>query len=54
MSINDKTIDALATALNFRQMRQEILASNIANAETPGYKSKRIDFEAALGKSSRC
>lgn len=51
MSINDKTIDALATALNFRQMRQEILASNIANAETPGYKSKRIDFEAALARA---
>ena len=51
MSIHDKTIDALATALNFRQMRQEILASNIANAETPGYKAKRIDFEAALARA---
>ena len=54
MSFNDKTIDALATALNFRQMRQEIIASNIANSETPGYKAKRIDFEEALGKSIRC
>ena len=32
-------------------MRQEILASNIANAETPGYKAKRIDFEAALARA---
>ena len=45
MSMRDRTIDALATALNFRQMRQEILSSNIANSETPGYKAKRIDFE---------
>ena len=51
MSFNDKTIDALATALNFRQMRQEIIASNIANSETPGYKAKRIDFEEALARA---
>ena len=51
MSFNDKTIDALATALNFRQMRQEIIASNIANSETPGYKAKRIDFENALARA---
>ena len=51
MSLQDKTIDALATALNFRQMRQEILSSNIANSETPGYKAKRIDFEAALARA---
>ena len=51
MSMRDRTIDALATALNFRQMRQEILSSNIANSETPGYKAKRIDFEAALARA---
>lgn len=48
MDINDKTVQALATSLNFRQLRQEILSSNIANAETPGYKAKSLDFEAAL------
>ena len=51
MSLRDKTIDALATALNFRQMRQEIISSNIANSETPGYKAKRIDFEDALARA---
>jgi flagellar basal-body rod protein FlgB len=51
MKIGDKTIDALAASLNFRQMRQEIISSNIANAETPGYKSKRIDFEEALSRA---
>ena len=43
-----KTINALATALNLRQMRQDLISSNIANSETPGYKAKRIDFENAL------
>ena len=51
MDVNDKTLKALASSLNFRQMRQEIISSNIANAETPGYKSKRVDFEAALARA---
>lgn len=51
MRIEDKTLKALAASLNFRQMRQEILAANVANAETPGYKSKVVDFEAALQRA---
>ena len=49
--LRDKTLEALAANLNFRQMRQELISSNIANAETPGYKSKRIDFEKALARA---
>ena len=48
MRVEDEAIKALATSLNFRQMRQKILTSNMANAETPNYKAKRIDFEDAL------
>lgn len=51
MRINDKTVQALLASLNFRQMRQELISSNIANAETPGYKAKRIDFEDALARA---
>ncbi|MCY4524773.1 MAG: flagellar basal body rod protein FlgB [Halobacteriovoraceae bacterium] len=51
MKIDDKTIAALATSLNFRQMRQELISSNIANAETPGYKAKRVSFEDALARA---
>lgn len=51
MIIDDKTIQALAASLNFRQMRQEIISSNIANADTPGYKAKRVDFESALARA---
>lgn len=35
-------------ALNVRSSRAEILASNIANADTPGYKAQDIDFQTAL------
>ncbi|MBF0357991.1 MAG: flagellar basal body rod protein FlgB [Magnetococcales bacterium] len=34
-----------ANLLNLRQRRQDIIAANVANADTPGYKAKRIDFE---------
>lgn len=51
MDVDNKTLQALATALKFREMRQELISSNIANAETPEYKAKRIDFEKALGRA---
>ncbi|WP_265942108.1 flagellar basal body rod protein FlgB [Dechloromonas sp. A34] len=35
-------------ALGLRVYRQQLLASNIANADTPGYKAVDIDFQAAL------
>lgn len=35
-------------ALNLRAQRQQVLASNIANADTPGYKARDFDFKSAL------
>lgn len=37
-----------ADALELRSQRMGVLASNIANAATPGYKARDIDFAAAL------
>src|SRR4051812_22992851 len=37
-----------ATALNLRAQRQQVLASNIANAATPNFKARDLDFRAAL------
>ncbi|MDO8925599.1 MAG: flagellar basal body rod protein FlgB [Sideroxyarcus sp.] len=36
------------TALNLRATRQELIASNIANADTPNYKARDIDFTSAM------
>lgn len=36
------------TAIGLRQQRQEVLAANIANADTPNYKARDLDFSAAL------
>jgi flagellar basal-body rod protein FlgB len=37
------------TALNLRAQRQEVLAANIANADTPNYKARDFEFGKALG-----
>ncbi len=49
--IFDKTSDALGASINFRTLKQEVTSSNIANAETPGYKAKKMDFEQALSRA---
>ncbi|MGE5087465.1 MAG: flagellar basal body rod protein FlgB [Bacillota bacterium] len=47
----DKTTNALASSMRMRQLRNNITSSNIANAETPGYHAKKMDFEEALARS---
>lgn len=37
--------------LSLRHNRQSLLASNIANADTPGYKARDINFAQALDKA---
>jgi flagellar basal-body rod protein FlgB len=42
-------LDFQAKALVIRADRQRVIASNIANADTPGYASRDVNFKAALG-----
>ncbi len=44
----DEALRFHQTALSLRGARQELLASNIANADTPNYKARDIDFASAL------
>lgn len=44
----DSNMDLQRKALSLRAYRQELLASNIANGDTPNYKARDIDFKAAL------
>lgn len=39
-------------ALKFRAQRNQVLSANIANADTPGYKARDLDFDAALKQAS--
>lgn len=42
------SIDFQAQALSLRSERQRLIASNIANADTPGYQARDFDFASAL------
>ena len=46
--MSDSLFGIHAAALELRSQRMGLLASNIANAGTPGYKARDIDFSAAL------
>ena len=46
-----ESIGLHAEALQLRERRNEILASNIANAATPNFKARDFDFEAELGRA---
>lgn len=48
MSGFDSTINGLNTAMNLRLVNQNVISSNIANADTPGYHAKKVEFEGAL------
>ena len=44
----DSALGIHAKALQLRSRRAELLAENLANADTPGYKARDIDFRAAM------
>lgn len=44
----DSTLFYQQQALGLRAQRQQILAGNIANADTPNYKARDFDFSSAL------
>ena len=44
----DPTMQGLAEAMTLHQRRHEILTSNLANVETPGFRARELDFETAL------
>lgn len=53
MALNiDTYLGVHAPALNLRSQRTEVLAANLANADTPGYRARDIDFKNALAAAS--
>jgi flagellar basal-body rod protein FlgB len=47
----DNALSFQQTALGMRAYRQQVLAGNIANADTPNYKARDFDFAAALNEA---
>jgi flagellar basal-body rod protein FlgB len=47
-------IDMLTAGMRGASARQTVIAENIANAQTPGYRRRVLDFESALAKAMDC
>ncbi|MFP4335308.1 MAG: flagellar basal body rod protein FlgB [Wenzhouxiangella sp.] len=53
MALNiDKHFGVHAQAVQLRSQRTELLAANIANADTPGYKARDIDFATVMRQTA--
>ena len=48
MNLLNQALGVHEQALNVKSQRLEVLAQNIANADTPNYKSRDIDFKAVM------
>ena len=48
MKLFDATLSSLERALDVRLTRQAVLAGNVANADTPGFVARELDFAAAM------
>jgi len=46
------SLDFQAQALSLRSERQRLIASNIANADTPGYVARELNFAQALKEAT--
>ena len=44
----DNALGIHPLALKLREQRTELLAANMANADTPNYKARDVDFESVL------
>jgi len=51
MDIFTQRLDSHGKALDLLSQRQKVLAGNIANADTPGFKARDFDFAAALAEA---
>lgn len=49
----DNALGIHQEALALRSKRAEVLASNLANEDTPGYKARDIDFKSVLESTTR-
>ena len=47
----DRHLGVLPAALKVQSRRTEVLATNLANADTPNYKARDLDFRAALAEA---
>jgi len=47
-AVTDSVGFVLHTAINGLSLRQQVIADNIANVDTPGFRARAVDFESTL------
>jgi len=48
----DQYVGVHAAALDVRARRGELIANNLANADTPGYQARDVDFRQAMARAA--
>ncbi|HYA15754.1 MAG TPA: flagellar basal body rod protein FlgB [Syntrophales bacterium] len=46
----DKTMKLLSSMIDFRSQKHQLITSNVANIDTPGYTSKDLQFKGIIGE----
>ncbi len=50
LNIFSPSLDLLSKVMDFRSLEHDLIAANIANADTPGYKARHLDFQKTLNQ----
>lgn len=53
MKIFDASLDTMQKAMDVRMRNQRVIAANLANVDTPGFKARRLDFEGSMANALR-
>ena len=51
MKIDEQVLTRMSSYLDFTARKQQVITSNLANSETPGYRSKDISFDQFLAEA---
>lgn len=51
MNLFDMNVTQLEKSMDLRMDNQRVIASNLANVDTPGYKARQMDFEASMAQA---
>jgi flagellar basal-body rod protein FlgB len=53
MELFDQSLTILEKSMDVRMANQRLVASNLANIDTPGYQAQRLDFEATMARAMK-
>lgn len=51
MKLFDSTIHSLEKSLDYAMLKNKTISNNIANVDTPGYKTKEVDFKKVFNQA---